>query len=65
MTTDTGTKREIWTHRIGGAYPAVVTVYDDGSFEADGYVAKVKQIRLLAKEVARLHGLLHGSEVEK
>jgi len=64
MTTTT-TKREIWTHRVTGSFPAVVTVYDDGSFEVDGYVSMVKQIRLLAKEVARQHGLLHGTEVSK
>jgi len=54
----TDAKREIWTHRIGGAYPAVLTVYEDGEIVVDGYIGHKLIAQLLAIEVARLNGQL-------
>jgi len=54
----TDAKREIWTHRIGGAYPAVLTVYEDGEIVVDGHIGHAMLAQLLAIEVARLNGQL-------
>jgi predicted Rdx family selenoprotein len=64
MTTTTD-KRPIFERHHDADYPSHVTVYDDGSLKVDGFWDHGNLETMLAAEVARLHEMLHGEQVEK